>query len=290
MKRRELSSGKGKLVLALVLLVLASATAFAQARKKPQNPNSSFLDTQFWLGIKFGMNYANAVPQERASGFSPIDYDADRLLKQYGVFALPGGQAGLEMTFFHKGISVGLHPMYQRSRYSFNNSLEWNGEQDSERFSIAYESEQRIDVINVPLFLKYDILQVGQLRPFAMGGFYYSFITGAERQVTISQTDYSFGAPQQIDGGSMSLGVKNAFQNYYGWLAGGGISYDYWNIRSVIEISYNQSLNSISRSGVSQNELASLGDLNDDLKYSHWVASLSFVFPLRYIDKQFQSR
>ena len=290
MTRKELSSGNVRLFIALVLLVMATATAFAQVRKKPKNPNSSFLDTQFWLGIKFGMNYANAVPQERASGFSPIDYDADRLLKEYEVFALPGGQAGLEMTFFHKGFSVGLHPMYQRSRYSFTNSLEWNGEQENERFSIAYVSEQRIDVINVPLFIKYDILQVGQLRPFAMGGFYYSFLTGAERQVTISQTDYSFGAPRQIDGGSMSLGVKNAFQNYYGWLAGGGISYDYWNIRSVIEISYNQSLNSITRKGVSQNELASLGDLNDDLKYSHWVASLSFVFPLRYIDKQFQSR
>jgi len=83
--------------------------------------------------------------------------------------------------------------------------------------------------------------------------------------------------------------VKDAFQNYYGWVAGGGASFDYWNIRTVIEITYNQSLNSVTREGTSQNELSSLGDQNDDVHLSHIVGSVSFVFPLRFIDKQFQA-
>lgn len=290
MKPGRLLSGKASIFTALLLLTMLAVAQAQPKRKKPgQKPGSSFLDTQFWLGIKFGMNYANAVPQTRYSGFSPIDYDTDRLLKVYDRYALPGGQAGLEMTFYHKGISVGFHPMYQRSRYSYTNSLEWNGEQPTESFSTTYVSEQRIDVINVPLFVKYDVIQSGQLRPFVMGGMYYSFLTGAERKVEITQTDYSFGEPRQIDGGTLRLGVKDAFKNYYGWLAGGGVSYDYWNIRSVLEISFNQSMSSITREGASQNELTSLGDLNDELHYQHWVASISFVFPLRYIDKQFQA-
>lgn len=289
MMRKESLSIKVLLAVGLLLFFAGVSAAQPIKRPKPNKAKTSFLDTQFWLGIKFGMNYASPSPQGQVSGFSPIDYSSDRLMKEYDSYALPGGQAGLEMTFYHRGFSLGLHPMYQRSRYSYTNSLEWNGEQASERFTTMYQSEQRVDAINVPLFLKYDVIQDGQMRPFALGGLFYSFVTGAERQVDITQTDYSFGAPQTIDGGSLSLGVKDAFKNYYGWVAGGGVSFDYWNIRTVIELTYNQSLNSITREGVSQNELTSLGDLNDEVNISHIVGSLSFVFPLRYIDKQFQA-
>jgi hypothetical protein len=45
----------------------------------------------------------------------------------------------------------------------------------------------------------------------------------------------------------------------------------------------------VTREGTSQNELSSLGDQNDDVHLSHIVGSVSFVFPLRFIDKQFQA-
>lgn len=281
-----------KRLLSLGLIVIATmAMAEAQPIKKPKanKPKYGFLDTQFWLGVKFGTNLANPIPQSQFSGFSPIDYPRGSLMKTYDSYVLPGGQAGMEMTFYHRGFSLGLHPMYQRSRYRYTNRLEWNGEEASERFATMYESEQRIDVINLPIFLKYDLIQEGQIRPFVLGGAFYSFITGAERQVKITQTDYSFGSPQTIDGGTLNLGVKDAFKNYYGWVAGGGASFDYWNIRTVVEITYNQSLNSLTREGTGQNELSSVGDINDDIHLSHIVGSLSFVFPLRFIDKQFQA-
>ncbi len=274
------------------LFVLATVVAAeAQPIKKPKanKPKYGFLDTQFWLGVKFGSNLANPSAQSQLSGFSPIDYPSNKLSKTYDSYALPGGQAGIEMTFYHRGFSVGLHPMYQRSRYRYTNSLEWTGEQPTERFATVYESEQRVDVINLPVFLKYDIIQDGKMRPFVLGGGFYSFVTSAEREVNITQTDYSFGVAQTIDGGTLNLGVKHAFQNYYGWVAGGGISFDYWNIRTVLEITYNQSLNSATREGTSQNELSSLGDQNDDIRLSNIVGSLSFVFPLRFIDRQFQA-
>lgn len=291
MMQKDSLSIKTKLLAACFLVLLAAGVLQAQPIRKPK-PNkaqSSFLDTQFWLGIKFGSNVANPITKSQVSGFSPIDYQSGRLMKQYDSYALPGAQAGLEMTFYHRGFSAGLHPMFQRSRYSFTNSLEWTGEQESERFATMYESEQRVDAINVPFFLKYDLIQDGTIRPFVLGGLFYSFLVGAERQVKITQTDYSFGAPQTIDGGNLSLGVKDAFRNYYGWVGGGGVSFDYFNIRTVIEITYNQSLSSVTNEGVSQNELSSLGDLNDEINLSHFVGSLSFVFPLRYIDKQFQA-
>jgi hypothetical protein len=279
--------------MALPVLLLLAAMTLAEAqpvkKPKPNKPKYGFLDTQFWLGVKFGSNLVNPAGQSQLSGFSPIDYQSDKLAKSYDSYVLPGGQAGLEMTFYHRGFSLGLHPMYQRSRYRYTNSLEWTGEQESERFATTYESEQRIDVINLPLFLKYDVIKDGKLRPFVLGGGFYSFIAGAERQIKITQTDYSFGAPQTIDAGTLKLGTKDAFQNFYGWVAAGGASFDYWNIRTVIEITYNQSLNSVTREGTSQNELSSLGDQNDDVRLSHIVGCVSFVFPLRFIDKQFQA-
>ncbi|CAD5252010.1 Outer membrane protein beta-barrel domain-containing protein [Imperialibacter sp. EC-SDR9] len=289
MMQRDSLSIRRLLLPGLLLFVMTVAEAQPVKKPKPNKPKYGFLDTQFWLGVKFGTNFANPMAQSQLSGFSPIDYPSDRLTKTYDSYVLPGGQAGIEMTFYHRGFSVGLHPMYQRSRYRYTNSLEWNGEQESERFATIYESEQRVDVINVPIFVKYDLIQDGKLRPFVLGGGFYSFLVGAERQVKITQTDYSFGAPQTIDGGTLNLGVKDAFQNYYGWVAGGGASFDYWNIRTVIEITYNQSLNSVTREGTSQNELSSLGDQNDDVHLSHIVGSVSFVFPLRFIDKQFQA-
>jgi hypothetical protein len=289
MMQRDSLSIRQLLLPGMLLVVMAVAEAQPVKKPKPNKPKYGFLDTQFWLGVKFGTNFANPMAQSQLSGFSPIDYPSDRLTKTYDSYVLPGGQAGIEMTFYHRGFSVGLHPMYQRSRYRYTNSLEWNGEQESERFATIYESEQRVDVINVPIFVKYDLIQNGKLRPFVLGGGFYSFLVGAERQIEITQTDYSFGAPQTIDGGTLNLGVKDAFQNCYGWVAGGGASFDYWNIRTVIEITYNQSLNSVTREGTSQNELSSLGDQNDDVHLSHIVGSVSFVFPLRFIDKQFQA-
>ncbi len=272
----------------LAILMLFSSILMAQ--KKPEkNPLESFLDTQFWLGLKIGMNYTQAFPDVRNTGFSPIDYSADSLRKSYDDFALPGAHMGLEMNFYHKGFSASFQPAYKRSRYKYNSALEWRGEQPNNRFETRYDVEQRLDIIELPLMIKYDVIRSGKIRPFVMAGGFYSLILSAQKEVKITQTDYSSGSPLQSSGGTTTLGVKDAFKNFTGVAGGAGVNLDYWNIRTVFEVSYKRSLTSATRPNEQQNELASLGETNDEIFLRDINVSLSFVFPFRFIDQQFKA-
>ncbi len=286
MKLRD-SSFASKLLCCFILLLLASSV---QAQKKPptKNPLESFLDTQFWLGLKMGINYTQAFPETRNTGFSPIDYNADSLQKSYDDFALPGAHMGLEMNFYHKGFSASFQPAYKRSRYRYSSNLEWQGESGN-RFQTRYNIEQRLDLIELPLMIKYDIIKKGKIRPFAMVGGFYSFVVSAQKDVRITQIDFSSGNPLQSSGGTSTLGVKDSFKNFAGLGGGVGLNLDYWNIRTVFEINYKRSLTAATRQNSEQNELASLGETNDEIFLRDISISLGFVFPFRFIDTQFKA-
>ena len=121
-----------------------------------------------------------------------------------------------------------------------------------------------------------------------VGGF-HSRILSAQKEVNITQVDYSSGSPLTSDGGSTSLGVKDAFKPFSGLSGGVGVNLDYWNIRTVFEVNYKHSLTSATQPNVQQNELASLGEVNDEIFLRDINISLSFVFPFRFIDQQFKA-
>ncbi|MEO9870018.1 outer membrane beta-barrel protein [Ekhidna sp.] len=261
----------------------------AQKKPRSKNPLESFLDTQFWLGLKMGVNYTQAFPETRNTGFSPIDYSADSLQKSYDDFALPGAHMGLEMNFYHRGFSASFQPAYKRSRYKYNSALEWIGEQSANRFETRYDVEQRLDLIELPLMIKYDVIQSGKIRPFVMVGGFHTLVISAQKDVKITQTDYSSGNPLTSSGGTTTLGVKDAFKNFSGVSGGIGVNLDYWNIRTVFEINYKHSLTSATQPNIQQNELASLGETNDEIFLRDFSVSLGFVFPFRFIDQQFKA-
>ncbi|GAB4243513.1 MAG: hypothetical protein Tsb0034_21410 [Ekhidna sp.] len=274
----------------LLLLILIGGSLSAAAQRKPdKNPLESFLDTQFWLGLKMGVNYTQAFPETSFNGFSPIDYLADSVSKSYDDFSLPGGHMGLEMNFYHRGFSISFQPTYKRSRYRYNNALAWEGTQSANRFETNYEITQKLDLVELPLAVKYDIIQSGKIRPFVMVGGFHSLIASAQKDVKISQTDYSSGTPLTSEPGTTSIGVKDSFQSFSGIMGGIGANLDYWNIRTVFEVGYKRSLTSATRPNVRQNELASLGETNDELFLRDISVSLSFVFPFRFIDQQFKA-
>lgn len=272
-----------------VSLLLIFCTNLASAQKKPKssNPLEGFLDTQFWLGLKMGVSYTQAFPETRNTGFSPIDYSADSLQKSYEDFTLPGAHMGLEMNFYHKGFSVSFQPVYKRSRYKYASELEWQGVENNSRFQTRYDVEQRLDVIELPLTVKYDILRSGKIRPFVMVGGFHSRIASAQKEVGITQTDFSSGNPLTSDGGTTIIGVNDAFEPFSGVSGGIGLNLDYWNIRTVFEISYKHGLTSITKPNIQENEFASLGETNDEIFLRDINISLGFVFPFRFIDKQF---
>ena len=285
MIRKDSLSGSKLFIIGLLMASTFCATAQYNGKKSIEG----FLDTQFWLGLKMGVNYTQAFPETRNTGFSPIDYNADSLQKNYDDFALPGAHMGLEMNFYHKGFSVSFQPAYKRSRFSYNSTLAWNGTSSGHRFETTYEVEQRLDLIELPLMIKYDVIRSGKIRPFVMVGGFHSLIASAQKEIEITNTDYSSGTPLISPGGTTTLGVKDAFKSFSGVSGGLGVNLDYWNIRTVFEVNYKRGLTSATRPNVQENELASLGETNDNLHLRDVNVSLSFVFPFRFIDQQFKA-
>jgi len=287
MKPKNLSSGN-KLLVLLLLTICLSNESFAQRFKN--QPIESFLETQFWLGLRLGLNTSSVNVESMNSGFSPIDYSADSLSKNYEDFSLPGMQVGLEMNLYHNGWSISFQPMFKRSRFKYSSVQEWQGEAISSNFLSRYSIEQKLDLVELPLLIKYDVIRKGNIRPFVMIGGFYSIITSAQKELSISQRDNSSGRPLTSSGGNVSLGVKDAFKSFYGVTGGVGANFDLGSIRSVIEVGYNYSLSPFTRENERQEELIALGEVNDELTLNNINISLGLVFPFRFIDSSLQSR
>ena len=277
-----------KRCLLILLLLVGSSSTFAQ-KKLPKDAFESFLETQFWLGLKFGVNYTQAFPEQRNSGFSPINYSTDSLQKSYDDFSMPGAHMGLEMNFYHRGFSVSFQPAYKRSSYSYANSIAWQGEQITSRLETTYDIEQRLDLIELPLMIKADIIRKGNIRPFLMVGGFYSIVTSAQRDVDITETTFTDGTSLVSDAGSFAISDKDSFQNFYGIGGGAGVNLDFWNIRTVLEVNYKRSISNVTKSNVRQNELGSLGEINDEISLRDISVSANFIFPFRFIDQQFKA-
>ncbi|MFY0628388.1 MAG: outer membrane beta-barrel protein [Reichenbachiella sp.] len=277
----------------ITAIFFSSFAVSAQRNPKPKLPGSdyqNFLKTQWWLGLRFGTNIAQPNPVSRYTSISPIDYELEDLDKTYSEFNLPGIFIGLDLSFYYHGFSIGLQPSFKQMRYGYVNNLDWIGDVPTQNFSTQYDVEQRVSYIELPISVKYEIIKKGKIRPFILAGMHYSFVVGADKHTDITHTDYSTGEPRPYSGGSVSLNTKDQFQNYYGALGGIGTGFDFFNIRTVLEVTYMYGLSSITdtNSRNTTTELTTLGEVNDDLKLNQINISLSFVFPLRYIDKTFQ--
>lgn len=289
---RNVSLSASRLLIALVLFLVTAQLASAQRGKVPDY-YESFLNTQFWLGLRIGLNYTDPIIKNTYTSFNSLDDVNETYEKTYSVFENPGGQAGLQMALYHKGFSMELSPTFKIVRYAYSSDINWRGNAVSgvDDFSSRYDINQSINLIEVPLMLKYDVLKSGKIRPFIMGGLQYSFLIDARKNTEITHTDYSGGSARSYNGGSISLGVKEQFKNFYGVIGGAGASFDYSNIRTIIELSYLYALSPVTDTNnlYNENELTSLGEVNDELQLNNINIAISFVFPFRYIDSSFQS-
>lgn len=282
-------------ILLVTLLCLLTSAAVAQRKPKVQLPGAEYqqwLKTQWWLGLKAGTNFSQPNPKERFSSINPINYDAELLEKDYRNFDQAGVFIGLDLTFYHKGFMMALSPGFKRIGYNYSSNLEWTGDTEAETFQTEYDILQQASFIEVPLAFKYEILHAGKLRPYVMIGMQYSFLIAARKTADITHTDFITGTAQPYDGGTVNVETKHEFQNYFGAFGGLGFGWDMGNIRTVLEVSYSYGLSSITDTDqrYSENDLVTLGETNDEININGINASLSVIFPLRYIDNTFSSR
>src|SRR5690606_24526501 len=262
------------------------------AARKPSKA-SSFLDTQWWLGLKTGINLTDAVSETPYAVFSPINYSAEGLEKQYNSYNKVGMQAGIEVTFYHKGFSFSLQPNYRRLRFEYLNDYSWvNTEIADQELTLNYTQEVSLDYIDIPFYLKYDVLRYVKVRPFLEIGAYYGMLAGAEKSVVVKGQDKASGGTNEFDGESMNVGADELFiKSSAGVLGGVGINYDLWKIRVSLDVVYRYGLHNVSdaKNRFANNSLSGIGDTMDDLSLNNISVNMGFLFPLRFISKNFNA-
>jgi hypothetical protein len=282
--------------LPIICLLIFSFSIFevlAQKRRKPSTPSSQaqeFLNTQWWLGIRGGTNFAQTTVIKGYSGLNPINYSSENLAKEYEEFVNPAFHMGLDITFFHKGFSIISFPTFFRNNVNYSSELSWSGETEMDQYETSYNVQQSITFLELPLAVKFDIVG-DRIRPFVMAGAFYSIAFDANKEVQIFETDYASGQPVEFERANVKLNNKDEIKNNWGVLGGIGVSFDFWNIRSIIDVQYRHSFQSIvnSETRFDENAFSSFGEVQDDYSLQNYSASLSFVFPLRYIDSQYKA-
>jgi len=280
-------------IILSIALLFTSLDTVGQKRRKPSKPGSQaqeFLNTQWWLGIRGGTNFTQTTVINSFSGLNPINYSEENLEKEYQNFVKPAFHIGLDITFYHKGFSILTFPTFFRNNITYSSKLSWAGETERDQYETSYDVNQSITFLELPIAVKYDIIG-DKIRPFVMAGAFYSIAFDANKEVQIFETDYASGEAVQFDRANIKLNNKNEIKNNWGVLGGVGVSFDFWNIRSIIDVQYRYSFQSIvnSETRFNENTFSSFGEVQDDYSLQNYSASLSFVFPLRYIDSQFKA-
>lgn len=287
-------------LLPLLALLIISSTLYAQSQRKPpagfkkkvKQQQNSFLDKQWWIGLKIGPNLTKATPETRYSVLTPTNYALPITDKKYDGFKKLGSQATLEITFNYKGIGFSFQPTYRLSRFTYTNEFMWdNPENAAEMLELKYDHELRVDYADLPLIVKYDITG-NTLRPYVQGGIFYSMLVNANKTVEISGTDFASGGTNALSSEPVIVGAKDLFhKSYWGLMAGAGLHYNLGNVRLVFDASYRIGMSNVTdtKNRFSNDRLSGIGDALDDMKTDNIVLSIGCLFPMRFLSTSFKS-
>ncbi|CAN5265973.1 hypothetical protein BH09BAC3_BH09BAC3_23290 [soil metagenome] len=280
--------------------VLISSQLHSQTRKKVNfnkqnisNKQGGFLEKQWWIGLKGGINLTQAVPLQRYSVLSGTsNYPSTQLDKKYNSLDKVGSQATLEVTFYFKGFSFSFQPTYRHSLFTYSNQFEWTDtETVGNRLILNYNQENIVDYADLPLLVKYDITKT-KLRPYLQAGAFYSLMVNATKSVKVEGIDYASGGTNQFSNEPLIVGATDLFHNsYWGLIAGAGADYNLGNVRLILDVSYRMGMSNITNTEnrYSNDRLSGIGDAMDDLTLNNIVISAGCLFPLRFLGTGFKT-
>jgi hypothetical protein len=285
----------------LLLCVAVASTAVAQQKqsKKKKSPstynkankeNEKFLEKQWWLGIKGGVNLCKAKVEASYSVPTAINYELSP--KKYEGFKRLGSQVGLEISFFFKGFSLGLQPTYRHSQFAYSNTYSWvDTEVPTSSVTLNYEQEQKVEHFLLPLVLKYEITG-DKLRPYVQLGGFSAILINATKSVTVSGVDLASGGPNAFENDPIIIGASGLFaKSYSGMIAGGGVNYNLGNVRLNFDVQYYFGMTNVTsaKNRYSNDRLSGVGDTFDDLTLDNIAVSVGCLFPLRFLEDGFKS-
>lgn len=281
----------------ILLLALLPSISFAQVGRNKPIPASSikkntFLETQWWLGIRGGFNLSAVTVNSRYSVIEPIDYNAILLSKDYQNYNRLGNQVGLDVSFYYKGFYICFQPGYRHTRISYQNEYFWfDRDNPGTEIELKYEHENRLDHLEIPLIIKYDIMG-NKLRPFLQAGIFNAYLINANKTLDISGIDRASGGTNEFKTGTISTGASQLFnRSYWGLIGGAGLHYQVGNIRLVLDASYRHGMSDVTRASArfGSDSFAGVGEAQDDLSLNNITLSLGCIFPLKFLSSNFKS-
>lgn len=270
-----------------ILLLTISTTTWAQF-----NYGDPFLKTQWYLGFFGGGNVSGAHPTSSFYGYEPLNYSTENINKEYTNFAHLGGQAGLVFMFFTRGFTIGLKPGIHTYTIEHATQSNWvETANASNALEIKYDHTTKFNYLEFPLTVQYDLM-TGKIRPYAGLGVYYSLLLNATRSIVRSGTDSASGSSGSFTNQEKVIGVNDLFiTSSVGAIGFVGASYDPGNIRITFDLGYKYGLNNITNTEnrYLNNDLAAIGEAQDDIQLRNIYLTIGFVFPLKFISKQFDA-
>ncbi len=281
----------------LFISLLVGSIAFGQGAKKNTPLKSkppkkdTFLEKQWWLGFKAGINLTEADPLQRYTVLTPTNYAAGLADKTYDGFKKIGSQATVEISFQYKKFLFSTQPTYRQSIYTYSNQFQWTNSSDlGSSLQQKYDFEQHVSYADFPFVVKYDILG-NKLRPYVQLGIYYSLLIDATQTVHVSGTDKASGGTNTYSNEAVIVGTKDLFTNYWGLMGGVGVSYQLGNVKLILDALYLKGMSNVANTSnrYSNDRLSGIGDVQDDLKLNNIMVSAGVLFPMRFLNSNFKS-
>lgn len=251
------------------------------------NDGTNYSKSQFWLGIKGGVNLSWASVGDKYQVFQPLpnattfSYD-----KVYDGIQFPGFQSGIQVIYnFRSFFSVVFEPAYSIQSFAYRNNFKWSSTNPQSGITLEQKNTYSFQYLDFPLYLRIDLFK-GNIRPYVMGGMMYSYLTRVSRKSEYTSSDDVTGAQNVIENPLPEMSVTNLFIRSNFWYSfGAGVSYDIQNIRVGISAMYRASLNNITSEAnrFSNQKINSTGDVLDNIKLKNIEISLYCVFPMKFI-------
>jgi hypothetical protein len=265
-----------------------SPAAFNQAN----NRNNTFLNKQWWLGVKGGTTLTDANVEKQFTVIEPTNYSADATGKKYTRFKEPGSMVSFEVSFFWSGFLLSFQPAYQNSRFTYTNSYRWHDDGETNNIvELNYDQQQQLAHVILPLVVKY-AFNISRVIPYVQAGVYSAHLLNANKAVTVSGIDYASGGENNFTNETLTIGADDLYaKNHWGMMAGVGAYYNLGNVRLSLDVVYRMGMSNIvsEKNRYSSDRLSGVGDAMDDLTMNSVVISVGTLFPLRFLSSGFKS-
>ncbi|MDN5201574.1 outer membrane beta-barrel protein [Fulvivirgaceae bacterium BMA10] len=311
-KKKLLFATFTKGILAIIFLLLSKPDLFAQdpqidrktglIRGNPYGPDKlnkrksgnaslgstgSTGSTPLSFGLKGGTNLTDVRPEDQFSVFSFTEVpNASSAEKQY--FKLSDNR-GFHFGFIARyavtgQLSVALEPTFSNMKYSYVNNYTWvDFENNSNSLELNYEHNQTLNYIEIPLLIRYNLLN-SFIKPFVHGGGFYGRLLSATKKINVSGTDYAAGNTQEFSNSSSTLGVDDLYiKTHLGLIAGGGLSYQVGPAAVELSANYKIGMNNVVNEANRLSDDTITGgnyDVLDNTKLRNIEISLGLVFSL----------